>query len=1150
MKKPTLHSMLMAIALSLGVNGNAQLVNLGLVGVGRSPADSSDTLGPNVDTLGGIFSGLRIDPSALSKSGDTFSGPIFGLPDRGFGDGLTDYHPRLQRFDFSVTPYYGPYPAPSQNQLTFVNTATLVLSVNGSTFTGYNPDDTNVLTHPQSPADSPGAGKWSLDTEGIARTPNGWYVSDEYGPFIYHFSDNGVLLDVLVPPPALIPKSGPTYPRQNNFGVIIPQVPTNDSGRYVNRGLEGLSATPDGKKLVSILQSPCIQDGENRNPSRNTRILIFDVDPTSPTYNQPIAEYVYVCTLNAAEARNRHTPISEILALSDTRFLVLERDSRGRGGDLGPILYKKVVLADVSAASNIINTGYDLEKGAPGQLSLPRTTLPTNIVAAARKDLVDIADPKQLAKFGLNVNTNWDNNTLCEKWEGLGVIPLNDPAAPNDYLIIVGNDNDFKAPLVYHNGQVVGTNDITIDNMLLAFRVGEDHIPPQIVCPGPTTLAANSNCMAAVDLRSRVVGTDNSAEPVTILQTPPPGTLLPKGTHTITFIGQDAAGNRSEPCSAIVNITDQTPPAIVSLTPNPKEISGAPYIWVPVSLSITAVDNCDPNPQSRIIRVTSNQPLSGSEDEDNQAKDHGRASDWQITGPLTVALRPILSSPQRVYFITVETTDNAGNTSTAVTTVTVKSKQSITPGFLTSVKPYALPVGPDYTIIPLISSGDRVPRTGQPALQYQIVGIPDGLGAHRNSDGTLSIYMNHELVNLARSEPRWGEPLDSGALVSKLIIAPDGSVLSGDRAYQNVFVDNNLVGPAATISNSTPPFTRFCSGHLVWQEAGFDRPIYFCGEESGGTNTFDGQGGSLAAIFDNELHVLTKAPRIAWENAAVRPQSGPLTVMMCLEDGPEGPDSQLLMYVGVKDRRSGASPLRRNGLDNGQLFVFVAESQTRSNEVVFQTGSLRGHWELVPDAASLNDVELDEAEKAVGAFGFIRIEDGAFTPGNPNEFHFVTTGGAPGNLLGRLYRLNLNRDNILGTATLTVVYNADQVIAAGSDIAVSPDNVGTSENFVMVCEDGTAPSRPVMGSKGRQGNIWRFDWRNNYSAQNVATLARSGRDGIPTGPGVWETSGIIPMTSLIGQDIWLFNVQAHAPSSAPGRNTVEDGQLLLMIRNR
>jgi len=92
-------------------------------------------------------------------------------------------------------------------------------------------------------------------------------------------------------------------------------------------------------------------------------------------------------TLNAAEARNRHTPISELLALSDTRFLVLERDSRGRGGDPGPILYKKIIVADVSNASNILGTGYDLEKGAPGQLSLPRSGLPSNIVAAARRDL-------------------------------------------------------------------------------------------------------------------------------------------------------------------------------------------------------------------------------------------------------------------------------------------------------------------------------------------------------------------------------------------------------------------------------------------------------------------------------------------------------------------------------------------------------------------------------------------------------------------------------------------------------------------------------------------------------------------------------------------------------------------------------------------
>src|SRR5690349_17228731 len=56
-------------------------------------------------------------------------------------------------------------------------------------------------------------------------------------------------------------------------------------------------------------------------------------------------------------------------------------------------------------------------------------------------------------------------------------------------------------------------------------------------------------------------------------------------------------------------------------------------------------------------------------------------------------------------------------------------------GFVTAVTPYTVPVSPDYTIMPILSVGDRVPRTSNPLQQYQMVGIPDGLGAHRNADG-------------------------------------------------------------------------------------------------------------------------------------------------------------------------------------------------------------------------------------------------------------------------------------------------------------------------------------------------------------------------------------------------------------------------------
>jgi hypothetical protein len=153
-------------------------------------------------------------------------------------------------------------------------------------------------------------------------------------------------------------------------------------------------------------------------------------------------------------------------------------------------------------------------------------------------------------------------------------------------------------------------------------------------------------------------------------------------------------------------------------------------------------------------------------------------------------------------------------------------------------------------------------------------------------------------------------------------------------------------------------------------------------------------------------------------------------------------------------------------------------------------------------------------------------------------------------MLGRLYRLDLNPNDIFGPARLTVIYNADHIVAAGGDIAVSPDNIDVSEDYIMINEDGTAESRVVMAAKGRNGNIWRLDLHDNYAAEIVGELTSVGRDGIMTDPGVWETSGIIDTSSLFGPGTWLFDVQAHAPTTAPAPNSAEDGQLLLMIPNR
>jgi uncharacterized protein DUF839 len=479
----------------------------------------------------------------------------------------------------------------------------------------------------------------------------------------------------------------------------------------------------------------------------------------------------------------------------------------------------------------------------------------------------------------------------------------------------------------------------------------------------------------------------------------------------------------------------------------------------------------------------------------------------------------------------------------------------------TSVKPYAEPVGAEYDIRPLFSVDDKVPLLGgAPGRQYRMVGIPDGLGARPNGDGTHTLFMNHELVSSQLSEPVVGGPQNRGAYVSQFVLDADGDPIAGRRAYDRVFQENTFVGPAPDTTNTTRALARFCSGFLAGPANGFDRWIYLTNEEEQtAANTFDGKGGQSVAIYDNELHALPDLGRYSKENTVVQPHRGTRTVIFSFEDGPPTLDNQLYMYVGKKDRSANASVLARNGLDGGTLYVFRSHDPARNSERTFTTGTVTGDWIPIPNAGDLTDVQLEAASDAVNAMTFIRPEDGAFNPNNPNEVFWVTTGSSAdgSNELGRLYSLRLHPGNPTKPATLTIVYNADLVVAAGGDTALSPDNLDASREYLMINEDGTTESRPVMAAKGRDGSIWRFDLVKGpvhavgvdvSTATRVAELNPPGRDGIPVGPGVWETSGIIDTTALFGSDTWLSDVQAHPPTTPPGGPTVtvEDGQLFLM----
>lgn len=121
--------------------------------------------------------------------------------------------------------------------------------------------------------------------------------------------------------------------------------------------------------------------------------------------------------------------------------------------------------------------------------------------------------------------------------------------------------------------------------------------------------------------------------------------------------------------SAVGVLADTTPPVIASLSTAPASLWPPNHKMVPVTVIANATDDTGPV-ITRILSVTSNEP-------DNGLGDGDTANDIVISGPMTLKLRAERSGQGdgRIYAITVEAEDAAGNTSTAVVNVTVpKSK--------------------------------------------------------------------------------------------------------------------------------------------------------------------------------------------------------------------------------------------------------------------------------------------------------------------------------------------------------------------------------------------------------------------------------------------------------------------------------------------
>lgn len=256
----------------------------------------------------GNFNGVQLPGGSFGSS----LAPVPGNPDEFFG--LEDRGPNVEAPDKSaVEPKPGYDPAIARfvfndGEAELVEEIPLRDSsghpysglVNSEAPTGEKVTNLNgkVLAHDPN----------GYDPEGLVALPDGtFWVSDEYGPFITHFTAEGREIQRLSP-----------YPEVGNG--MKPQLPQELQKRVPNRGMEGLTITPDGKTLVGMMQSglqqadlPAGADGKKNTP---TRIVTYNLR------NGETHEYLFLLD----EPGPLKTANSDITAISNSTFLIDERD--------------------------------------------------------------------------------------------------------------------------------------------------------------------------------------------------------------------------------------------------------------------------------------------------------------------------------------------------------------------------------------------------------------------------------------------------------------------------------------------------------------------------------------------------------------------------------------------------------------------------------------------------------------------------------------------------------------------------------------------------------------------------------------------------------------------------------------------------------
>ena len=305
-----------------------------------------------------------------------------------------------------------------------------------------------------------------------------------------------------------------------------------------------------------------------------------------------------------------------------------------------------------------------------------------------------------------------------------------------------------------------------------------------------------------------------------------------------------------------------------------------------------------------------------------------------------------------------------------------------------SASPYVINVPGSVDITSILTVGDSVSEKPGSTTPYRMVGIPDGLGAFDNYDGTFTVLMNHEIPEENGVLRQHGF---LGAFVSHWIIRKrDLTVLHGGDQFKQVLewsVSSESFVPAVRAIG------RLCSADLALPSAFYNRRsgkgytgrIFMNGEEVGDEGRAFGHlvGGPGAGI-SYELPSLGKFSR---ENSLASPYEQDKTVVIGLDDSTPG---QVYVYIGEK--QATGNEIEKAGLHGGSLYgikVGDVALEDRASAIAGCRFSLQALGD--GDVRSMAGSEIQAASGAKGVTELLRPEDGSWDTRNPNVFYFATT---------------------------------------------------------------------------------------------------------------------------------------------------------------